>query len=134
MSLVGSPAAAFALSYSARGAKTAHRATSSITREGKDLRPLIVVTTTMGPGGLHNLPQARLNVQYITAVEEPGGTAVLLTPGHDEASVSRLVGIAHGLVLSGGEDVDPARYGQAPHPELGSVNAVRDAVELAALA
>jgi putative glutamine amidotransferase len=119
---------------STEGAKPAHRPASRITREEKGLRPLIVVTTTLGPGGLHNLPQARLNVQYITAVEEPGGTALLLTPGHDQASVARLVGIAHGLVLSGGEDVEPGRYGQEPHPALGSVNAVRDAVELAALA
>jgi putative glutamine amidotransferase len=97
------------------------------------LRPLIVVTTTLVPGGAHNLPQARLNVQYVTAVEQPGATAVLLTPGHDRGSVERLVGLAHGLVLTGGEDVDPARYGQDPHPELGSVNPLRDEAETAAL-
>ena len=97
------------------------------------LRPLIVVTTTLAAGGSHNLPSVRLNVQYVTAVEEPGGTAVLLTPGHDPESVERLVGLAHGLVLTGGEDVDPALYGQAPHPELSTVNAARDQVELAAL-
>jgi putative glutamine amidotransferase len=97
------------------------------------LRPLIVVTTTLAASGTHNLPAVRLNVQYVTAVEEPGGTAVLLTPGHDVESVERLVGIAHGLVLTGGEDVDPALYGQAPHPALDSVNVARDQVELAAL-
>ena len=97
------------------------------------MRPLIVVTTTLGHGGSHNLPQARLNVQYITAVEAPGGTALLLTPGHDASSVAHLVGMAHGLVLTGGEDVHPARYGQAPHPALGSVNTARDAIEFAAL-
>ncbi|HEX8692074.1 MAG TPA: gamma-glutamyl-gamma-aminobutyrate hydrolase family protein [Longimicrobium sp.] len=98
------------------------------------MRPLIVVTTTLAPGGSYGLPSVRLNVQYVTAVEEPGGTAVLLTPGHDPESVARLVGIAHGLVLTGGEDVDPARYGQAPHPELGTVSPARDEIELAALA
>lgn len=97
-----------------------------------DSRPLIVVTTTLAPGS-HNLPAVRLNVQYITAVEDPGGAAVLLTPAHDAASVERLVGVSHGLVLTGGEDVDPARYGQAPHPELGTVNALRDEIEFAAL-
>jgi putative glutamine amidotransferase len=97
------------------------------------VRPLIAVTTTMGPGGRHALPRAMVNVQYVTAVEEPGGTAVLVTPAHDAASVERLLGMAHGLVLTGGEDVDPARYGQPPHPNLGDVNAPRDAVEFAAL-
>lgn len=97
------------------------------------MRPLIVVTTTMRPGGDHQLPQVRLNVQYVTAVEQPGGTALLLTPGHTAESVRQLVGMAHALVLTGGEDVDPARYGQEPHPELGTVNRPRDEAELAAL-
>ncbi len=44
------------------------------------MRPLIAVTTTLAPAGSHNLPSVRLNVQYVTAVEEPGGTALLLTP------------------------------------------------------
>jgi putative glutamine amidotransferase len=97
------------------------------------LRPLIVVTTTLAPSGSHSLPAVRLNVQYVTAVEEPGGTALLLTPGHDAESVERLVELAHGLVLTGGEDVDPALYGQEPHPELSTVNRLRDDVEVAAL-
>ena len=97
------------------------------------MRPLIAVTTTMGSGGSHQLPAVKLNVQYVTAVEEPGGTALLVTPAHDEASVCGIVGMAHGLLLTGGEDVDPARYGQAPHPELGHVTPSRDAMEVAAL-
>ncbi len=97
------------------------------------MRPLIVVTTPIRPGGSHGLPQVQLNAQYVAAVEEPGGTALLATPAHDEESVRRLVGMAHALVLTGGEDVDPARYGQEPHPALGSVNLPRDAMELAAL-
>jgi putative glutamine amidotransferase len=36
-----------------------------------------------------------------------------------------------GLILTGGEDVDPAHFGSAPHPALGAVNAARDAFELA---
>ena len=97
------------------------------------MRPLIVVTTTLAPAGSHNLPSVRLNVQYITAVEQPGGTAVLLTPAHDSDSVRHLVEVAHGLVLTGGEDVAPALYGQDPHPELGGINPLRDGVEVAAL-
>lgn len=97
------------------------------------MRPLIVVTTTLGPGGRHQLPQLKLNVQYLTAVEEPGATALPLTPAHATESVAPIMELAHGLLLTGGEDVDPARYGQEPHPELGETLPVRDAVELAAL-
>jgi putative glutamine amidotransferase len=36
-----------------------------------------------------------------------------------------------GLCLSGGVDVDPQHYGEAPHPRLGNVDRARDATELA---
>jgi Predicted glutamine amidotransferases len=36
-----------------------------------------------------------------------------------------------GLVLTGGEDVDPGHYGAAPHAALGDVHAARDSFELA---
>src|SRR3989442_14175683 len=36
-----------------------------------------------------------------------------------------------GLVLTGGEDVAPQRYGASPHPRLGEVDADRDAAEVA---
>ncbi|MDB4949687.1 MAG: putative glutamine amidotransferase [Gemmatimonadetes bacterium] len=97
------------------------------------MRPLIAVTTTLGSGGSHQLPAVKLNVQYVTAVEEPGGTAVLVTPAHDADSVAGIVGMAHGLLLTGGEDVEPRLYGQEPHPGLGHVTPARDATELAAL-
>lgn len=37
---------------------------------------------------------------------------------------------ADALVLTGGEDVDPARYGEAPHPALGRISEERDAAEI----
>lgn len=97
------------------------------------MRPLIAVTTTLGPGGRHELPQVRLNVQYVTGVEEPGGTALLLNPAQRPEAAAQVVELAHGLLLTGGEDVDPARYGQAPVPELGGVVPARDELEFAAL-
>lgn len=98
------------------------------------MRPLIAVTTTMGTAGRRKVPHVLLNAQYVAGVEKPGATAVLLTPAHAEQSVEGILDVVHGLVLTGGEDVDPARYGQDPHPALGGVNAARDDLEFAALA
>ena len=39
-----------------------------------------------------------------------------------------------GLVLTGGEDVDPSRYGASPHRCLGDLHAARDEFEIALIA
>jgi putative glutamine amidotransferase len=74
-----------------------------------------------------------LPAQYAEAVTSVGGVPVLLppsvTPGAAEAAVSRL----DGLVLSGGADVDPGRYGAEPHPRTAGWRPDRDAWETALL-
>lgn len=70
-----------------------------------------------------------LNEPYIVAVQEAGGLPLILTPAHIGASLRELYELLDGLVLSGGEDVAPERYGEAvAYP---SVDAVpdRDALE-----
>ena len=94
--------------------------------------PLIAVTTTMWPGGSHGLLRAQVNVNYIHAVEAEGASAVLLTPAHAAESAGRLLGACQGLLLTGGEDVEPRHYGAEPHPALGELNPLRDEMELAA--
>src|SRR3954470_7092788 len=71
--------------------------------------------------------------QYAAAVEATGGVPVLLPPvgqvGAAEAVVDRL----DGLVVSGGADVDPSRYGAEPHPRTAGWRPDRDAWEVALL-
>jgi len=74
-----------------------------------------------------------LPAQYAEAVTSVGGVPVLLpptrTPGAAEAAVARI----DGLVISGGADVDPARYGAEPHPRTAGWREDRDAWETALL-
>lgn len=97
------------------------------------MRPLIAVTTSMYAGESYRLPQIMLGATYVAALEDAGGTALLLTPAHQADSISRVLDTVQGLVLTGGEDVEPTRYGQEPHPKLGSTNPVRDEMEFTAL-
>jgi putative glutamine amidotransferase len=71
---------------------------------------------------------------YVAVLERLGLAPVLVTPVHSPASIAALLARCTGLVLSGGEDVDPTRFGEAPIPELGQVNPQRDATEFTALA
>jgi putative glutamine amidotransferase len=69
---------------------------------------------------------------YIDAVQQAGGIALLLPP--DPAAVEhpdRLLDLIDGLLLAGGADIDPATYGAEPHPETVGWVPERDAFELA---
>jgi len=95
---------------------------------------LVGVTTTIEPrGGEYGKPRIGLYANYLPPLERVGLTPVLITPAHSEASIADLLSRCKGLVLSGGEDVDPSRYGEEPIPELGAVNPARDIAELRAI-
>jgi len=83
------------------------------------------MTDEDGRPGFHVLRE-----DYVKSVEQAGGIAVLLPPGAP-GDARALLDRLDGLVLSGGADVDPALYGQAPRPELGRVVRERDDFELA---
>lgn len=97
------------------------------------MRPFVAVTTTIGLGGSRQVPRVCLNAAYLSAVAHAGATGIPLTPAHDGVSVRQLVDHCHGLVLTGGDDLDPARYGAQIHPATSLPNPARDAMEFAAL-
>ena len=83
------------------------------------MNPLVAVTSTVVPSaGTHGRPQVALYASYVSALERSGLAPVLLTPVHSPASVQALLAQCSGLVLTGGEDVDPRRYGEDPIDEL----------------
>ena len=75
--------------------------------------------------------RVRLNAAYVDALEQAGLVPLVVPPlAHPEAARAVLAAV-QGLVLTGGEDVDPARFGAAPHEALGTVQPARDATEIA---
>jgi putative glutamine amidotransferase len=76
-------------------------------------------------------PAVVLPRRYSDRVAEAGGIPVLLPPvPHIEDTLERL----DGLMLSGGGDIDPARYHADPAPETMNVREERDAAEFALFA
>ena len=67
------------------------------------------------------------------AVEETGGVPVLLPPVAQAGAADAVVARLDGLVISGGADVDPARYGAQPHPRTAGWRPDRDDWEVALL-
>ena len=65
---------------------------------------------------------------YLRAVAGCGGIPVALPPAPGAAR--RVAGRLDGLILTGGADVDPSRYGQGAHPETRMAEPSRDDFEL----
>lgn len=93
--------------------------------------PAVAVTATTEP--IRGVLRVRANASYTSAIREAGMRPYILPPLDPRDADVMLEGIS-GLVLTGGEDLDPRHYGAAPHPRLGDVHAERDAFELALVA
>jgi putative glutamine amidotransferase len=75
-----------------------------------------------------------LNAAYVRAVTAAGGVPIVLSPLMGHSLAARALDGVDGLVLTGGEDVDPAWYETAPHPRLNPPSRERDLFELALFA
>ncbi|MFD9892768.1 gamma-glutamyl-gamma-aminobutyrate hydrolase family protein [Amycolatopsis sp. NPDC059027] len=95
-------------------------------------KPVIGLTTYIEPAkfGVWDTEAALLHRVYVDCVAAAGGIPVLLPPVTD--AYDRLVSTVDGIVLVGGADVDPARYGQEPH-EKTYTRPDRDAFEFGLL-
>ena len=100
------------------------------------MKPLIGITPAMS---LDTLPHGTferhlLNRAYVDAVVAAGGVPLILPAREDESQADDLLDVLDALLLSGGGDIDPARYGdETIHPETYGIHPLRDAWELALL-
>ena len=78
-----------------------------------------------------DIKEGRLTVlaNYVRAVEAAGGIPYLLPMSHDSASVAAVIQRTDGLIITGGEDVNPLLYGKEPIPQIGAINTERDQAE-----
>lgn len=93
-------------------------------------KPLIGLTTYLEPTrfGVWDVEAAVLHGVYVDGIVAAGGVPVLLPPAGD--GYVELLSVVDGLVLTGGADVDPSRYGQEPH-ETTYTRPARDTFEFA---
>jgi putative glutamine amidotransferase len=96
--------------------------------------PVIGICTslTRASWGVWDRLSALLPLDYITAIQRAGGLALMIPPDPRlEADPDRALDLIDGLILAGGNDIEPAAYGADPHPETKQTVPERDRSELA---
>ncbi len=96
-----------------------------------EARPVIGVIASRYARPSGNSTLSGIGEQYLLAVEAGGGIPLLIHLTRDAMVLQAHYQRCDGLLFAGGGDVDPAIFGQTPHPKLGTVEPLRDEVELA---
>ncbi len=98
------------------------------------MRPVIGITCSLTVsainGSMYTLERNTIARDYARAIEYVGGAPLLLPHVEDSACIDQYMGMLDGLVLSGGGDIDPLLFGQEPHQNIGSIDRVRDEMEI----
>ena len=95
-------------------------------------RPLVALSATSAPPeGPGHPTRVRVNDAYVRALQAAGLVPLIVPPSLDDDDARALVAGVAGIVLSGGEDVNPATYGAPRHPATAPPHTGRDATERA---
>ncbi len=94
-------------------------------------RPLIGLTATFCTHATYDMPMAALGQRYVEAIYDAGGLPLLIPADTPPEMAEALLARVDGLLLTGGGDIDPARYGGQPHDAVYDIRPARDALEIA---
>ncbi len=86
----------------------------------------------IGISGSHNIADRQLFVRenYMQSVLRAGGIPVLLPEIEDKETAAQILAHLDGLLLAGGGDILPSRYGEETLPACGEADEQRDVFEL----
>lgn len=70
---------------------------------------------------------------YMKSLQEAGAIPVILPLTDDDESLAQLIGGIDALLLTGGHDVSPSRYGEEKLKECGEISPERDSMEFSLL-
>jgi len=103
------------------------------------MRPLILVSPSSSPAGAEMAdPSTSVSSRYLQSLLDAGGLPLSLPLTTDRAALAEAVAQSAGVLLTGGDDIDPCRYWpEVPENLLATCDLVepaRDEMELSLLA
>ena len=84
----------------------------------------------IGVSASHSSTSSAGSDSYIEAIRNAGGIPLIIPFTTDSTAICEALDLVDALVMTGGEDVNPARYGEEPHECLGKVNEPRDTFDI----
>ena len=93
-------------------------------------RPVIGITTDNSDTEERYLS----TMTYAAAVERAGGLPLLIPFGVDHGLIQQYVDLLDGICFSGGNDMNPVRYGEEWHPKVNRMDERRERFEFALIA
>ena len=99
------------------------------------MKPLIAITCSRGVGGAwgDSSPGHLMDFayeEYSRAVRNAGGAPLLMPISQSRDTLETILSRVQGIVLSGGVDINPKRYGEQPLCGMGQIDEARDTMEL----
>ena len=77
--------------------------------------------------------RAYLNTDYIDMVLKAGAVPIVIPLTTEERIIKEIINIVDGVIITGGEDINPLKYNEGPLSLLGEVNDTRDASDMKVL-
>ena len=92
--------------------------------------PIIGITANTVPESDNRSAQVALSQTYLDAIQHAGGVPVILPPLLEGEALQSILARLDGVLLSGGSDLDPARFNGLPHPRVYGIDPFRDEMEI----
>ncbi|MDR0536449.1 MAG: gamma-glutamyl-gamma-aminobutyrate hydrolase family protein [Tannerellaceae bacterium] len=87
--------------------------------------PLIGISVTRTAEG-----NSSLGASYTNAILKAGGAPVLIPATTDGIVLQQIIEQLDGILMTGGEDINPLWYNETPIPQLGTVDPLRDIYDI----
>lgn len=88
------------------------------------MKPLIGILAnlaTIDSGAFTGIERVHLPNSYIHAVEKAGGVPIVIPVNGDKENIKIQIEAMNGIIISGGDDVNPTLYKEEPVRELGYI-------------
>ena len=97
------------------------------------MKPLIGVLgrlATIDSGAFNGLERVNITNAYVNAIEKAGGVPIVIPANTNKENIKAQVSAMDGIIISGGDDVNPNIYKEEPFKELGYVNPTLDEFDI----